>query len=115
MACPYCGSTLESAWFLTEDAAALPHPTPLTACHMIVIPRRHVSAFYDLDVGEQRGIWDVVTMLRERIAAALPVAGFHAGFRDVPPDGHAEVHLVPRVRGSRLVLPPEIEWVDLDS
>ncbi len=82
---------------------------------MIVIPRRHVPAFYDLDVSEQRAIWEIVTMLRQRISAAIPATGFHAGFRDVPPDGHVEVHLVPHMSAGRLVLPAEIEWVDLDS
>jgi diadenosine tetraphosphate (Ap4A) HIT family hydrolase len=97
---------------------ALPHPSPFTAFHVVVAPRRHVAAFYDLDVGEQRGIWDVLGMLRERIAGTLPVAGFDVGFHDAGPDnpeGHAVVHLMPRVAGTPARLPGNIEWVVLDS
>lgn len=116
--CPYCGAAPEDAWILTEDVVAVPHPSPLTAFHLIVAPRRHVAAFYDLDVGEQRHVWDVVGVLRERIAATIPVEGFDVGFRDGDqgdPAAHVEVHLVPRPKGARPQLPDGIEWVDLDS
>jgi diadenosine tetraphosphate (Ap4A) HIT family hydrolase len=85
---------------------------------MVVAPRRHVVAFYDLDVGEQRYIWDVLGILRERISATLKVDGFDVGFSDGAvndPDAHAVVHLVPRFAGAKVELPAEIEWVALDS
>ena len=85
---------------------------------MVVAPRRHVAAFYDLDVGEQRQIWDVVGALRQRIAGRLPVTGFMVGFQDAV-DGdsqsHAVVHLVPKLADAGATLPPEIDWVPLDS
>lgn len=95
----------------------MPHPTPLTAFHLLIAPRRHVAAFYDLDVGEQRHIWDVLGVLRDRIASTVPVQGFDVGFCDgdaSDADAHAVVHLVPRIGGGRPKLPPDIEWVDLD-
>jgi diadenosine tetraphosphate (Ap4A) HIT family hydrolase len=85
---------------------------------MVVAPRRHVVAFYDLDVGEQRYIWDVLSILRERISATLKVDGFDVGISDGAendPDAHAVVHLVPRLAGAKVVLPADIEWVVLDS
>jgi diadenosine tetraphosphate (Ap4A) HIT family hydrolase len=101
----------------TEYVVAVPHPDPLAACHLIVAPRRHVAAFYDLDVQEQRMLWDALAQLRQRIAASLDVEGFDAGFLDAPvsgdPDFHTLVHLVPRIPGKRRTLSANAEWVDL--
>jgi diadenosine tetraphosphate (Ap4A) HIT family hydrolase len=87
-----------------------------------VAPRRHVSAFYDLDVQEQRMLWQAFGLLRERImaklnTATLKVEGFALGFVDAPPgdDGsaHAYVHLIPRIPGKTAALPGNAEWVEL--
>jgi diadenosine tetraphosphate (Ap4A) HIT family hydrolase len=98
---------------------AVPHPSPLASCHLVVAPRRHVAAFYDLDVQEQRTIWDALAQLRRRIATSINVEGFDAGFVDAPLGGeldfHAYVHLIPRIPGERVALPRDAEWVDLGS
>ena len=101
----------------TEYVVAVPHPIPLNACHLIVAPRHHVAAFYDLDVQEQRMIWETISQLCRRIAESVATEGYDAGFVDSPvsrePDFHAYLHLVPRVPGQRVVLPSDAEWVDL--
>jgi len=116
--CLYCAPAPEDAWILTDDVVAIPHPSPFTAFHVVIAPRRHVTAFYDLDVIEQRHVWDVLEVLRQRIAASLPVMGFDVGFHDAgaaEPERHAVVHLLPRVSQARINLPADIEWVALDS
>lgn len=107
----------EDAWVRTEFVVALPHPNPLTSCHLIVAPRRHVAAFYNLDVQEQRMIWEAVSQLCRQISTSVVVEGFNAGFVDARVrevlDFHAYLHLVPRIPGRRVVLPSDAEWVDL--
>ena len=115
--CPYCSFAHEDAWVSTEFVVALPHPHPFAPCHVVVAPRRHVAAFYDLDVQEQRMIWDALAQLCLRITASMAVEGFDAGFVDSPAgdprDFHTYVHLVPRIAGQRADLPNDVEWVDL--
>jgi diadenosine tetraphosphate (Ap4A) HIT family hydrolase len=83
----------------------------------VIAPRRHVPAFYDLDVQEQRMIWDALAQLRRRIAGTLDVVSFDAGFVDAELSGdsdfHTHVHLVPRVAGQSVSLPRDAEWVNL--
>jgi len=113
--CLYC-SAPEDAWVLTDDVVAVPHPTPLASCHVVVAPRRHVPAFYDLDVAEQRRIWDTLSELRRRIKASLNVSGFDVGFADGDPNdpgAHAHIHVIPRIEGDQVELPGGVEWVDL--
>jgi diadenosine tetraphosphate (Ap4A) HIT family hydrolase len=109
---------VEDAWVLTDYVVAVPHTHPLASCHVVVAPRRHVAAFYDLDVQEQRMIWDALGQLRERIRTSLNVDGFDVGFVDAPPGeegtGHAFVHLIPRIPGESYDKPRGVEWVALE-
>jgi diadenosine tetraphosphate (Ap4A) HIT family hydrolase len=115
-ACPYCDVAADEAWIVVEDAVALPHPNPFAACHVVVAPTRHAAAFYDLDVKEQRAVWDLVLDIRRRIVDALPVDTFSIGFADgAGEDAHTHVHLVPRTRGEHIALPAGIEWVDAEA
>ena len=111
--CPYCDVSPDDAWAITEHAVAVPPGAPLTAGHVIVAPRRHVAFFYDLDVQEQRAVWDLVGVVRKRITESLKVGTVHIGFADaeLEEDGHACVHVVPNVPGEHLELPGGIEWV----
>ena len=111
--CVYCDLSPEEAWISTDLALAVPHPQPLTPCHMVVVPRRHVRAFYDLDVEEQRVLWELVNEIRKRISAVLVVKGFEVGFKDGTPlsDTHASVQVIPRTGEDGLELPPDVQWV----
>ena len=116
--CPYCSFIPEDAWILSDDVVAIPHPSPLASCHVLVAPRRHVAAFYDLDVGEQRQIWHVLNELRKRITLSLNVEGFDVGFVDGAhddPNAHTYVHVIPRIAGDHVQLPSDAEWVDLET
>jgi diadenosine tetraphosphate (Ap4A) HIT family hydrolase len=115
--CPYCSVSPDDVWFVNELAAAAPCPNPLTTYHMLVVPRRHVSAFYDLDVQEQRAVWSLVTAIQQRARASLQVEGFHVGFADgdYETDFHAHLHVVPRLPGVKLELPKGVQWVDPDG
>jgi diadenosine tetraphosphate (Ap4A) HIT family hydrolase len=117
--CAYCSVAPEDTWLSTEFVVALPHPAPLGPCHLVIAPRRHVAAFYDLDVQEQRMIWQALAQLRQRIGESIAVEGFDAGFVDAPNGAdmefHAYLHLVPRTPGQKVTLPANVEWVDLGS
>jgi diadenosine tetraphosphate (Ap4A) HIT family hydrolase len=79
---------------------------------MVVAPRRHVTEFYDLDVQEQQAVWALVVEIRDRVARSMRTEGFDIGFAEGDEGGHTVVHVVPRLPGERVVLPPGIEWVD---
>src|SRR5260370_18029293 len=115
----YYSAPPEDAGVAREFVVAMRASLPLASCHLVVAPRRHVAAFYDLDVQEQRMIWNALDQLRRRISASLSVEGFDAGFVDAPAgdelDFHTHVHLVPRIAGHRVALPRDAEWVDLGA
>jgi diadenosine tetraphosphate (Ap4A) HIT family hydrolase len=97
---------------------AIPQPDSPIPCHVVVAPRRHVAAFYELDVQEQRVIWDALRELRRRVAESIPVEGFDAGFVDVAAGvepAHTHVHLIPRIPGRPVERPVRAEWVNLEE
>jgi diadenosine tetraphosphate (Ap4A) HIT family hydrolase len=110
--CSFCETSSEEAWILSDSVVALPHHEPVTAFHILVAPRRHVPLFYDLDVEEQRRVWDAVQSIQERIRAALDVKSFHVGFAEGEPggDGHVYIHVLPR-SPAVTSLPPGVQWV----
>jgi diadenosine tetraphosphate (Ap4A) HIT family hydrolase len=113
--CPYCSASADDAWIINEHVIAIPAKDAVTACHIIVAPRRHVPGFYDLDVQEQRMIWETLRDLRQRIRQSLSVEGFDAGFVDCPgAPGHTHVHLIPRNPEHSVQRPSGAEWVALE-
>ena len=110
--CPYCSLTSDDVWLSNDQALVLPHPDPIAPGHAVVIPRRHVSGFYSLDVVEQRGVWTLVKEIQKRIEESLQVTRFHVGFEDsAKSQDHAQVHVVPQALDEQMDLPAGIEWV----
>ena len=109
--CLFCSTSPDDAWVTSEYGIAVPAARPLTPGHVVVAPRRHVAAFYDLDEEEQHGLWDLVSEVRKHVMAAWHVESVAVGFEDCEEDqGHTHIHVVPRQPG--VTLPGGIEWVN---
>ena len=66
---------------------------------MLVVPRKHVSSTYALEMDEQQAIWKLVGEVRQRLLTGLkPPDGFNIGFNDGLAAGqtvqHAHVHII---------------------
>ena len=95
----------------------MPPATPFAPGHVTVAPRRHVPCFYDLDVQEQRALWNLVGSIKAEIERSLRISTFRVGFEDAEPGtpGHAMVHVVPVAPGQSIDLPHGIEWIRDDA
>jgi diadenosine tetraphosphate (Ap4A) HIT family hydrolase len=114
--CPLCSISNDDTWAVGEHALAVPPSSPVTPAHCIVVPRRHVARFYDLDVEEQRGVWDLVRDMRRQLWTRLKLNQFRIGFADFTgEEGHAHVHVIPCQAGEQVELPRDLEWVKDDS
>jgi diadenosine tetraphosphate (Ap4A) HIT family hydrolase len=110
--CPLCTVAPGDCWGFNEYAVALPNRSPIAPGHALVAPRRHVALFYELDVQEQRAVWDMVSAVKKAVAEDQHVSDFHLGFADFNRgDGHAHVHVIPRGLKDDAQLPHGIEWV----
>ena len=102
--CPFCEMSSDCMVVETELAYAVRDAFPVTALHTLVIPKRHVSGYFELGRAELNACHRLLE--REKGAmerADASVEGFNVGINDGGTAGqtifHCHVHLIPRGEG----------------
>jgi ATP adenylyltransferase len=103
--CPFCEVEKDRA-VIAENALcfAIRDGFPVTNLHTLVIPKRHVSDFFDLHQPELNGLHALLNSVKDDIQALDPtVTGFNVGVNNGEDAGqtifHCHVHLIPRRTG----------------
>jgi diadenosine tetraphosphate (Ap4A) HIT family hydrolase len=113
--CPFCTIDPTRIWIEREHAIAVRDAFPVADGHILVVPRKHVSSIYELEMHEQQAVWELVGKVRERLLAELKPDGFNIGFNDGLAAGqtvpHAHVHIIPRREGDVPDPRGGIRWV----
>jgi diadenosine tetraphosphate (Ap4A) HIT family hydrolase len=114
-ACPFCALPSECIWFSTDVAMVVFDAYPISEGHVLVIPKRHVVSLFDLHIHEQRDLWTVVALARERLAKELRPDAFNIGINDGGAAGqtvgHAHIHVIPRRKGDVLDPRGGMRWI----
>jgi diadenosine tetraphosphate (Ap4A) HIT family hydrolase len=103
--CPFCKRIRGHKFLLAtrRTAVALPDAFPLNPGHSLVLPKRHVSDFFELSLEEQGDINELLWELRELLEAEHHTTSFNVGVNAGVAAGqtmdHAHVHLIPRYEG----------------
>lgn len=84
--------------FVTEDKY------PVTKFHTLIMPKRHVSSFFDLSSSEQKSCLLLLESMKQNIMKKdSSVSGFNVGINDGHDAGqtifHCHIHLIPRRKG----------------
>lgn len=113
--CPFCDSVAQRAVASNASAWALRDAFPVSLGHTLIVSRRHVRSFFDLNAGEQA---DLLALLREqqvRLVLEHCPAGFNVGINDGGAAGqtvpHVHVHLIPRYKGDVADPRGGVRWV----
>lgn len=99
--CPFCaeqGGVLRNKLaYVRADKFAV------SAGHMLVIPFRHVTSFFDLTSGERKALMDLIVEARELVEQNHRPNGYNIGINVGAAAGqtipHVHVHLIPRYHG----------------
>lgn len=97
---PYTHLTL-----VTESATAYAifDGYPLSKGHVLVIPKRHVSNYFELPLKEQSACWLMVNKVQEILDKKFAPDGFNVGMNINREAGqnmmHASIHIIPRYKG----------------
>ncbi len=71
--------------------------------HTLVIPRRHVSSFFDLTPDEVNACMELISEERVRLDKEFTPDGYNIGVNVGPAAGqsifHVHIHLIPRYKG----------------
>ncbi|BAY99088.1 HIT family protein [Tolypothrix tenuis PCC 7101] len=90
---------------LTESATAYAifDGYPLSKGHILVIPKRHASNYFDLPFKEQSACWFMVNKVQKMLKAEFNPDGFNVGININRVAGqnmmHASIHIIPRYKG----------------
>lgn len=99
----------------TDYAAAFEDLYPLNPGHTLVVPTRHVTDLYDLDVTERSAVWALVDQvaqaLREQCRPDRINVGVNLGDAAGQTIDHAHVHVVPRRRGDDSDPRGGVRWI----
>lgn len=100
--CPFCNISRE---VLAENdlAFAIFDMFPVSNGHVLIIPRRHISVFFELTESEQIACIQLSNQVKQIIQNDLKPDGFNIGINIGESAGqtisHAHIHIIPRYIG----------------
>jgi diadenosine tetraphosphate (Ap4A) HIT family hydrolase len=114
--CPFCRLLHEQPLIVsTATVAAFPDAFPLTTGHTLVVPRRHVSSFWDLTGAEVNEVMEMAFQLRTMINDRFSPDGYNLGVNIGPTAGqtvaHAHLHVIPRYAGDSPDPRGGVRWI----
>lgn len=100
--CPFCSSELETI-AESDHCFAIRDGYPISEGHALVISKRHVSDFHDLNEMEIDDCWALVTKIRRKLESECKPDGFNIGINIGEAAGqtvyHTHIHIIPRYEG----------------
>lgn len=106
--CPYCEIDEMDAMERNEFGLIIPAFNPLSKGHTLIIPRRHVSSFFEVTDKERKSLVTLLELARNELKIRHQPEGFHIGFSDGEifncPAQHLHIHVIPRYKDQVLKL-----------
>ncbi|HIK03337.1 MAG TPA: HIT domain-containing protein [Trichormus sp. M33_DOE_039] len=102
--CIFCNPSRHLS-LLTESATAyaILDGYPISKGHVLVIPKRHVSNYFELPLTEQSACWLMVNKVQEMLKSEFAPDGFNVGMNINRAAGqnvmHTSIHIIPRYQG----------------
>jgi len=105
--CVFCVMPEEKIVAQTPLAYAVLDNSPVTPLHTLILTRRHVRCYFDLETDEKQALDQLIDKTRRAILLRdMSVAGFNIGINIGKVAGqtifHCHVHLIPRRPGDAL-------------
>jgi ATP adenylyltransferase len=102
--CIFCNLPDERVIDENEVALAIRDGFAVTEFHTLIIPKRHISSYFDLSQLEKAGCDELLSSAKSKIIEADDsVSGFNIGINVGEDAGqtvfHCHIHLIPRRKG----------------
>ena len=101
MECPFCNIEKERIVIENKFACAIYDAFPVTKNHTLIIPKRHVPDYFDLDEKEVLYSEELLKHMKEKLELEdNSIKGFNIGINSGEVAGqtvlHCHIHLIPR-------------------
>lgn len=101
--CPFCTLPSERIVDQNDLAMVIRDGFPVSPGHTLVIPKRHVGSFFELDQDEVQSMLVLLKTAKVVIDEAFKPDSYNIGINDGPQAGqtvpHVHMHLIPRYQG----------------
>lgn len=88
---------------------------PITPGHCLIVPRRHISSFFETTKEEQAALFELLGEMRQRLLTERSPDGFNIGVNDGAAAGqtvmHLHIHLIPRYAGDTEDPRGGVRWI----
>ena len=96
--CPFCD---ESNYEVIGDLVFTKSDSyPVSKGHTLIIPKRHVSSYFDCTKQEKLELWDMVEDMKYKLSEQYDPDGFNIGINVGEAAGqtvpHMHIHIIPR-------------------
>jgi diadenosine tetraphosphate (Ap4A) HIT family hydrolase len=118
--CPFCMLNDKKRIVLEDEIVlALRDQFPISPGHTLIIPKRHVSSFFETSELEQMALLRALHLTQAELKHNYHADGFNIGINDGVVAGqtvmHLHIHLIPRYRGDCADPRGGIRWLFPDK
>ena len=113
--CPFC--TLPTDRIISESdyTVTIRDGFPVSEGHTLIIPKRHVQSFFELQAVEKAAVLQALDEAKEILDQKFSTDGYNIGINDGEAAGqtimHLHVHLIPRYKGDTPDPRGGVRWI----
>ena len=101
--CPFCTLSLDRIISESDYTLTIRDGYPVSEGHTLIIPKRHVESFFELQAIEKAAVLQAMDEAKEALDKEFSPDGYNIGINDGEAAGqtvmHLHVHLIPRYKG----------------
>ena len=101
--CPFCNLEPDRIISESDYTVTIRDGFPVSQGHTLIIPKRHVQSFFELQAAEKAAILQAMDEGKEALNKEFSPDGYNIGINDGEAAGqtvmHLHVHLIPRYKG----------------
>lgn len=113
--CPFCTLPVERIIDSNYFGVIIRDGFPISPGHKLVIPKRHVGSWFELNQEEQKGLMELLTKAQKILEKEFSPDGYNIGINDGPAAGqtvpHLHMHLIPRYKGDQEDPRGGVRWI----
>lgn len=103
MDCPFCSVSKDRVVHDGKLAIALSDDFPISPGHALIVPKRHISSWFETTSEERVEILELIDVLRKELDERYQPDGYNIGINVGEAAGqtvdHLHVHVIPRYKG----------------
>lgn len=113
--CPFCTLTDDRIISESDYTITTRDGFPVSEGHTLIIPKRHVQSFFELQAIEKAAVLQALDVAKEALDKEFSPDGYNIGINDGETAGqtvmHLHVHLIPRYRGDTPDPRGGVRWI----